>query len=71
MLLMSSKLNLDKFQDSTKKLHISKVHEKEFHLGLVSLPKFTSELPSCDNCGAHFLVDKIIYCVGSFGQWVG
>ena len=37
VLLMSSKLNLDQFQDNTKELHnILRVHEKGFHFSLVS-----------------------------------
>ena len=37
VLLMSSKLNPDKFQESTKEFHVLKVRKKGFHLGLVSL----------------------------------
>ena len=36
------------------------------------LQKFTSRLPRFDICGgAHFPVGKMIYWVGSFGQWAG
>ena len=33
--------------------------------------KFTSKLPSFNNSGVHFSVGKIIYWMGSFGQWAG
>ena len=63
---MSSKLDCDTFQDNTnyKKLHILKVQES--HLGSVSLPKFTSELPSCDNCGGPFSCEQDYLLCGQF-----
>ena len=47
-------------------LHILRLHEKVFTLDWSGLQKFTSKLPSFDNCGGHFPVGKIIFCVGSF-----
>ena len=55
-----------------KELCILRVHEKVLCLlSWSDLQKFTSNLPSFDNYGAHFPMGKIIYSVSSFGQWVG
>ena len=67
---MSSKLNLDKFQESTKELPILRVHEKDSSLGCSVLQKFTSNLPTVpsSNCGGNFSLGKIIYAVLGNGQ---
>ena len=56
----------------SKELRILRVHEEVFHLlGWWGLPEFTSKLPSFNKVNAYFPVGKMIYWVGSFGQWAG
>ena len=74
MLLICSKLNLGKFQDSTKELlrPILRVQEKAI---TPLLGQFSKNLQL--NCLVPIIVvpifrmGKVIYSVGSSGQWVG